>query len=79
MSVPETAVDEYDGSVFWKYDVGLPWQLTVKRAVYSKSVAHLMKHGADYKLRFCILRPDPTHVPATLFFCQVIDHWIDQV
>jgi hypothetical protein len=37
--MPEAAVDEDYGSVFWQDDIGLAWEATVFRAVHREAVA----------------------------------------
>ncbi len=61
VAVPEAAVDEDDGAVFGKDEVGPTGELFVFRAVDGEAVAEAVEHGAEDELGFCIAATDAGH------------------
>lgn len=63
MSVPEAPVDEHNGLVARKDDVGTAGQIP---AMKTEAESQLVKAAAEHKLRFGVLTPDTTHVEPPL-------------
>lgn len=67
--VPETAVNEDNCAVFGQYDVRFARQ---SLDVFPEAVSGTVQHGADKNFRLRVFSPDSRHVPASLFWSQVI-------
>lgn len=67
--VPETAVDKDHCFVFRQDDVRLAGQFL---DVFPEAVARAVQHRADKNFRLRVFSPDSRHVPAALFWSQVI-------
>jgi hypothetical protein len=65
VAVPKTSVDQNDRSVFWQHDIGLPEHHAT--CISTKSKAGAMQHRSDQLLGTGIARPNPRHIPATMF------------
>ena len=63
--VPEAAVNEDDGFVFRKNDVGFSGEIFYMQA---EPVSGFVQHGADDYFRLRVLAPDPAHVPLAALF-----------
>ena len=74
VSMPEAAVDEYHGSVLWKYYVRRTRQL---RVILAEAEAHTVQSGTESNLR---LRntADTGHIVMALGFGQVV-HWCEML
>ena len=62
--MPVTAMNEYGGSISGKYNIRSAGQIL---AIQPKPESHAMKNTANGQLGLCVLRPDATHIPGTLF------------
>ena len=72
--MPETTMNKNDGVVFRKDNVRFPRQMPVEAAIDGETVSHAVKKRTDNEFRFCVLRPDAPHVPASVFGCQCVTH-----
>ena len=60
MSVPEAAVDEYNGFVFWQHDIRRSRQVP---AVQAETESVPVQQGADQKFRLGVPAADAGHIP----------------
>lgn len=74
MPMPEAAVDEDYGSVFWQDDIGLAWEATVFRAVHREAVAEPMEHRTHGDFRFRVAATDPRHDLRAFLRSENISH-----
>lgn len=74
MAVPEAAVDEDHGLVFWQDEVGPPWQGPVLGAVHREAVTEPVKHRAQRQLGFRVASPDAGHDFGALFGTEDVGH-----
>jgi hypothetical protein len=56
MAVPETTVNEYDGSVSWEHHIGPSGQIS---CMNSEAKAQGVKSLPQNKLRLCVLAANP--------------------
>lgn len=61
MPVPETAVDEDDGTVFRQDQVGPAGERPVVRPVDREAVAETVEHGSQGEFRLGVATPDAGH------------------
>lgn len=73
MPMPETAVNKNNGFVFRQDDVRFARQVF---DVFSESVTGAVQHGAHQHLGLGIFALDLRHIPASLFRCQVVGHFL---
>lgn len=71
VSVPETSVDENDGSVFWQNDIRFGGKCFVVKSV-AESVDK--QKFSDQKFRFGVLASDLAHVVASCCFSEFVCH-----
>ncbi len=71
MPVPEAPVHEDYGFVPGQDDVRSPGEVS---AVDAETEPHAVEQAAYYQFRLGVSRPDPGHVPASPFWCQVVRH-----
>src|ERR1019366_773900 len=64
MSMPETAVYEYDDSLFGNDDI---WATRKILSVETKPIAECVEGATDDHFWSCILAFDPRHAPLALF------------
>jgi hypothetical protein len=64
MAVPETAMDDNNGSVPWKDNIRAPRQPS---RVKPESTTHPVKHGPHFALRRSVPTADTGHVPTSTF------------
>lgn len=71
MSVPEAAVYENYGMVFFQDYIG-----STRKFFYVDTISESVgeKVFADYHFRLGILSPDTGHAFVSLFFCQLVSH-----
>lgn len=74
MPVPEAAMDENDGVVFWQHDVRPTWKGFVFRSIDCEAVAEPMKHRPNGKFRFRVASADAGHDLGTFLRCEDICH-----
>lgn len=61
MSVPEAAVDEDHGPVFWQDEVGFSREGSVEGTLDREPVAHAVEHRAQRKFRLRVPATDAGH------------------
>jgi hypothetical protein len=71
VAVPKAAVDEDDGFVFGKDDVGAAGKVF---GVEAEAEAESVKDGADEDLGLGVLAFDAGHIPRPPFFRQAVFH-----
>jgi hypothetical protein len=69
MPVPEAAVEEHNGAVFWQDDVGPTGQFF---SVQAEAVTGAVQGGAHQLLWRSIAAADTRHVPAAAFWGQPV-------
>ena len=69
VAMPEAAVNEDDGFVFGKNDVGTTGEVF---AVETKAVTHAVKERSDEDLGLCVFALDSRHVPRPPLFRKAI-------
>lgn len=72
VSVPETAMDEDHGVMFWQDDVGPAGKGFVFRTVHREAVTHAVQHGAQGEFGFRIAPANARHDLAAFFRCEYV-------
>ena len=74
VAVPETAVDEDHGMVFWQDHVGLSRERAVLGPVHGEAVAEALQHRAQGQLGLGVATADARHDLGALGRSENIGH-----